>query len=158
MAEKRLDHDFFEMMKHEHQELIDLLGQVRNALDPAAKDPAAKDPDVKDATEVKRLMTDLCDHVRSHFEHEEEGGYLHEVLEHAPRLTNLAEKLLQQHATLSEIAEKLCWHVKTEPSEGTWWKELEEMFDDFSKQLLKHEAQEDGLVQEAFTQDIGTGD
>ncbi len=153
MAEKRFDHDFFEMMMREHRELIDLLGQIRHALDSAAKDPAAKD-----AAEVKRLMGDLCDRVRSHFKHEEEGGYFHEALERAPRLTNLAEKLLEQHATLSEIAEKLCWHVKTEPSEAAWWKELGEMFDDFSKQLLKHKAQEDHLVQEAFTQDIGTAD
>ncbi len=148
VAKKRLDHDFFEIMKREHQELIDLLGQIRHALA----------TDNKDAGEIEKLVGNLVRRMRSHFQDEEEGGYMSKALECAPRLTPLAEQLHQQHATLLEIAGRLSSHVGTKAGTEPWWTELAEIFDGFAKQLLKHESQENDLVQEAFIQDIGTGD
>jgi hypothetical protein len=45
------------------------------------------------------------------------------------------------------------------PEAGTdWWQHTTELFRAFRDELTRHEKQEDGLLQEAYTRDIGTHD
>ena len=148
MNQSKLDHDFFEMMKREHSELIDLMSRVRHALESDIRDPGG----------INQLIGDLYENIVSHFHHEEEGGYLCEALERAPRLSPHAEKLFEQHETLGELLGELLGLAQQREGTDSWWKNLSESFNNFSRELLQHEAAEDDLVQEAFIQDVGTGD
>ncbi len=148
MDKPKLDHDFFEMIKREHSELIDMMAHVRRALASDIRDPGG----------VNQLIGELYERIVSHFHHEEDGGYLSEALELAPRLTPLAEKLHEQHETLGELLGELRGLAQQREDTDSWWKTLSDTFNNFSRELLRHEAAEDKLVQEAFTQDVGTGD
>lgn len=153
MPLKKQDHDFFELIKREHGELKDLLSQVRSTM-------YGQQPD---AQQARQLIGDLYERIQSHFHHEEKGGYLSEALERAPRLTNLAGRLHEQHETLSEMLGELRNHVQqTVPTDDlradAWWKELDNQFHVFFNRLLRHETEEDKLVQEAFNRDLGTCD
>lgn len=149
MTPKRLEHNFFEVMKEEHRELVGLMSQVRYAFRTHDRNTAA----------AKAAITQLCDSIEAHFLSEEEGGYLNEAIEQAPHLAARAEALHGQHATLrAEVRDFRTLAARPgEPSED-WWQELETRFDSFTGNLLIHEAHEDDLVQEAFTLDLGTGD
>ena len=151
MPKNKRKHDLFELIKREHGELKDLLSQVRSVI-------GEQQPD---AQHSRQLICDLYERIQSHFHHEEADGYLSEALERAPRLTNQAGRLLDKHETLSELLGQLRNHVqRTVPTDGprvaAWWKELTDQFHDFSNRLLRHETEEDKLVQEAFNRDLGT--
>lgn len=151
MPKDNLGHDFFEMIKNEHCEIRGLLSQVQAVLND--KQPKADC--------AKQLVSTLYERLQSHFHHEEAGGYLSEALERAPRLADQAGRLFEQHETLSEALGELRDYVQQPGpadtlSDATWWKGLADRFQDFSKQLLKHESEEDRLVQEAFNRDVGT--
>ncbi len=147
------DSDFAAKILREHRELKELLTRTRAAI----RQPQ---PDVEP---VRQLTGDLYAHLQSHFFHEEEGGYMCEALERAPRLTKQADQLYEQHETLAEMLGELRDFVGrgrpagARPSDD-WWRELAEQFQTFGKQLLRHETDEDALVQEAFIQDVGTCD
>lgn len=153
MPRDELKDDFFELIKREHGELKDLLSQVRSTIHDQQPD----------AQQARQLIGDLYERIQSHFHHEEAGGYLGEALERAPRLTNQAGRLHEQHETLSEVLGELRNHVqRTVPTDDlrvdAWWKELTDQFQDFLNQLLRHETEEDKLTQEAFNRDVGTCD
>ena len=153
MPKNKRKHDFFKQIQREHGELKDLLSQVRSAIHDQQPD----------AQQARQLIGDLYERIQSHFHHEEAGGYLSEALEQAPRLTNQVGRLHEQHETLSEVLGELRNHVQRtvptdDPRADAWWKELTDRFQDFSNQLLRHESEEDKLVQEAFNRDLGTCD
>ncbi len=153
MSKDKRKHDFFERIKREHGELKNLLSQVRSVVHDQQPD----------AQHARQLIGDLYERIPSHFHYEEAGGYLSEALDQAPRLTNQAGRLYEQHETLSELLGELCNHVqRTVPTDApgadVWWKELVDQFHVFSNQLLLHESEEDKLVQEAFNRDVGTCD
>ncbi len=86
-----------------------------------------------------------------------------EALERAPRLSKRAEQLYEQHEMLAEMLGELRDFVRhLDPADvmptNDWWQELARRFQTFGKQLLRHESDEDDLVQEAFTRDLGTCD
>lgn len=148
MPEKQLDHHFFEMMKQEHEQLARVLGELRHALH----------SDQRDAEAVTAWIVQLARLVKSHFEHEEEGGYMREAIEQAPRLSEQAENLERQHPVLLEKLSGLSNLAAAGDKSAPWWESARTKFDEFAKSFLDHEAHEDKLVQEAFTQDIGTSD
>ena len=148
MVEKKLDHNFFEMVKEEHHELVGVMGKIRHLLAVESHDLEALDA----------LIPQLCDLVESHFKHEEAGGYLSEVVEEAPRLSTRADKLHDQHRTLWEELENLRNLAEQREGSDQWWEQLHTDLEKFARNLLTHEAHEDDLVQEAFTDDIGSKD
>ena len=73
-------------------------------------------------------------------------------------LVSRANRLMAQHPKLSAKARAV---IKgTEANQGTeiWWKETRRLFDEFREALAQHERGEDELLQEAYTQDIGSND
>jgi len=148
MSEKDVAHEFFEMMKTEHEELAREMGRVRHALDAEPRDRAR-------AVDSILRMHEL---VESHFEHEEQDGYMNEPIQQAPHLTERADHLLRQHPSLLEEVTKLRMLAKAGVESESWWEEIHTRFDRFSQAFLDHEAGENKLIQEVFTQDVGTGD
>ena len=148
MIEKPSDHDFFEVMKDEHQELSSVLASVRAEVSAIGRDK--KDLEV--------LTARLRELVETHFAHEERGGFLKEAIDRAPHFVTQAAVLQEEHEELLEDIEKLRILVHSGVESPAWWSRVEADFRSFAARLLHHEHAENKIVQEAFTVDIGTGD
>jgi DNA repair ATPase RecN len=136
------------LIKGEHEEIAEVLAELRNSL---------SDTD-RDRDLVDELVTRLRELVEIHFRHEEHNGYLKDALERAPRLAGQADILIEQHEALLEEIEKLRILVHSGVESPSWWSRIESDFHKFASRLISHEHSEVKLVQEAFTVDIGTAD
>ena len=99
-------------------------------------------------TRVRRYLTE-------HFRFEEQNGYMDGVRQSQPRFERTIEHLYNEHRDLAQslgalIAEAEATRAPDDPFRA---KVLE-----WISRLRRHEMAEDGLVQEAFTVDIGTKD
>ena len=108
--------------------------------------------------QLEGLFTRLAEILETHFRHEEQGGYLKEALRRAPHLITRTDALLEQHQSLSEQVETLRLLAHSGVESPAWWSRVESDFQKFASQLLNHEHAENNVIQEAFTEDIGTGD
>ncbi len=148
MSSNDWDQELFDLMKSEHKELADVLVLIRDAVS------------ARECTKIhlEDLVTRLCELVDTHFSHEEQGGYLKEALDRAPHYSAKAEKLLAEHRSLQEDVEKLRLLVHSGVESAAWWIHIEADFNKFASQLQIHEHAEVGVLQGAFTLDIGTKD
>ena len=141
-------------MKHhqklleDHQALKDLLARIERALQ-------KRDLPIP---EVGKLLGELGDRLVKHFELEEQGGYFAEALLQAPRLVARANELLAQHPKMCTQADKLLELAGAEENAEGWWQKTRERFLAFKEEVMRHESKEDGLLQEAYQQDIGAND
>ena len=148
MAERRTDHAFFEQMQRDNEKLRELLGEV-------ARQFAGG---LEDADRVAKSLTSLTSQLATHFDEEEIAGVFDDVVEQAPRLSERVDQLKQQHIELRSALAAI--NRKATAGDGTarWWDDLSKAFRDFSTDLMHHEQSENDLVQEAYTQDIGSKD
>jgi len=108
--------------------------------------------------EVSTLLGHLGNELSKHFQSEEAGGYFAEALLHAPQLVVRANELMLQHPKMTADARKLAGAVDPADDPDGWWEQTQERFQAFLDELKKHETGEDGLIQEAYTRDIGSQD
>jgi hemerythrin len=148
MVDNRLDERFYEVMKAEHRELGIILGDIRDEVS----------AQTRSKTKLENLIGRLRELVEAHFSHEERGGYLKEALERAPRFIVQAAVLQDQHETLLEEVEKLRLLVHSGIESPAWWNRVESDFRAFAGRFMNHEQDENKIVQEAFTVDIGAAD
>ena len=148
MPAENWDHDSFEAMRAERRGLAEQMVEVRQSLF----------SENRTRNQVDDQMTRLAELVASHFCHEEEGGYLSDVLERAPRLTSQAVHLQEQHETLLEEIEKLRLLVHSGMESEAWWARIETDFHRFSSRLMEHEQAENRLLLQAYDDDVGTSD
>ena len=102
---------------------------------------------------TRRLLDDLDTSLRTHFEHEEHGGYLHDAVSAAPHFASLAICLLEEHVDLlSTIValRRLC----VSASEDDDWSKFADDFAQFYRRFDEHEAAENRLVQDAMLRDM----
>ena len=106
--------------------------------------------------EATKLLHQLADHLIGHFALEESGGYFTEAVLHAPHLATRSQMLMGQHDKLSMAARGLA--APTDQGANAWWEETRHRFVGFQQELLLHERNEDGLLQEAYVNDLGSTD
>lgn len=138
----------YEEMRREHEELRELLGKVRRVIAKRAESVA----------HVSDILASLVTHVETHFADEEVEGLFDELAEQAPRLTERTEQLRQEHVQLRAAIGKLAELAASGDTSSDWWQQLETAFHQFSTQLMHHETKENELLQEAYTEDIGSQD
>ena len=117
---------------------------------------AAGRSDVKnDVNALRARLNKTRAHVVDHFRFEEDSGYMDSVREREPRLERAVEQLAADHRALLESLDALIEKVHTAPrldptlgAKVTAW----------IKDIQRHEARENRLVQEAFSLDIGAED
>ena len=132
----------------DHRELKALMERIDQVLDTRSLTIA----------EAGKLLGELGDRLIKHFAFEEEGGYFGDALLQAPRLVSRANDLLAQHPKMCRQADKLCQLAMAKENSERWWQTTAERFRAFKEELLLHEQQENGLIQEAYHQDIGDND
>lgn len=138
----------YEKIREDHRTLKDLLGRIDQLLADRTRTIA----------EVGDLLAQLGDLLVKHFALEEEGGYFAELMLRAPQLVVRANELMAQHPKMCTRARDLVVQFQAGQNPDDWWQETRRRFDAFQDELLKHEKNEDGLLQEAYTQDIGAHD
>lgn len=102
---------------------------------------------------VERL-TRLCDRLREHFLQEEDGDYLHDVVVQRPGLQTRVAHLQRQHGTFLNEGDSLTRALLGERAPRDWPARVVR----FLEGLRRHEIAEYDLLQEAFLDDLGSGD
>ena len=104
-------------------------------------------------TFVERLSR-LCGHLREHFALEEEDGYLREVIAQRPGLLSRAASLQRQHATFLAEGATLAQQLLGARAPHDTIPRLVRLLE----ALRRHEFAEHDLFQQAFLDDLGSGD
>jgi hypothetical protein len=137
----------YDEVLEDHKQLKGLLAEIHGALDEKA-----------DIDRVARMLAQLGDRIVAHFTLEEDGGYFTEAILHSPHLVARANRLMAQHPKLSAKARAVIRGTLEDQGSEAWWQETRRLFDEFREALAQHERGEDELLQEAYTQDIGSND
>ena len=146
--EPRIDdpHEFYEQHEHLHNAVADLrdtIGERRAS-----------------CSDLAASLRELRAYIQAHVVLEETEGYFHEAIAHAPRLKQRADTLQQEHPQLLLLLDQLIDHVDKGEGDGTdaWWSRAAALYEEFGNRQRDHEQNENHLLQEAYTQDTGTGD
>ena len=148
MTDEPNSHDYSEMIKREHRELHAALGAAQGVMRDSPLDPAV----------VRSTIGRLRQCVESLFAHEEESGYMREVVQRAPRFSERVEQLLEEHSHILGNIKSLCDQVNWIREGPVPWDDIKCKFADFAACLSKHETRENSILQKAYTSDIGTKD
>ena len=137
-----------EQIQEEHRHLRELLEAAEQVFQ--AREAS------RDA--VRDLVRSLQREVLEHFQHEETGGCFSDALEAAPRLSERAEHLLEEHRLMAEEVTEWLQVIDKGEQDAAWWEEVGGRFERFAKRLHAHELAETALLQEAYMDDIGSTD
>ena len=91
--------------------------------------------------------------LREHFQHEEEGDYLHDVLVRRPGLQGQVARLQSQHGTFLSEGDALSRALLGERAPRDWPARVVRLLEG----LRRHEIAEVDLMQRAFLDDLGSG-
>lgn len=94
----------------------------------------------------------------SHFRSEERDGFFEQIVARAPQLSRQADVLTREHAALLDELDRLIRSVQGVSGRPLCWQTLGMSFDGFTKNLMHHESAENGILQQAYVDDLGTKD
>lgn len=138
-----------EVLLEQHREIEKLIGQIEGFFSGRVKEPLGL------ADRIQRL----CHLLPDHFRLEEDGGLFDEAVLVAPRLVARARVLQSQHRSLTELFQSLCKQVSPEKFQiQGWWADAQAAFLRFKEEIIRHEHEENLLLQEAFLADLGAKD
>lgn len=136
------EQQIYDEIRREHEHLRELLGTLDQTLI-ARREAADK---------LAAMVSSLQEHVRVHFQEEEDGGFFHEIVSQAPRMSDRADELKHEHVGLAAAVVEL---VSIADEENELCKSLDTRFREFSKALMHHESKENELLLDAYEEDIG---
>jgi hypothetical protein len=145
---------FLQEIKQDNIELRELLNEVSVRL-------LRLRPRLADSRNMVEMLTRLRDQLAIHFALEEAFGYFENAVEVAPRLSERADALRDEHdlffrdiCGICEQAEQLLYHEVSSRN----LRQVASRYADFYDALQQHENREVELIMEAFDDDIGVGD
>ena len=142
----------YDALLEEHKLLLSNIGGIQQW---CSQRDELGDPNFGElATRVAHLREQLV----AHFDEEERDGYLSSALEVAPRFCEQAKHLREEHAQVLDELDELSHTLASDQHGGMSWVEASERFEAFVAKLHAHECSEHEILQDAFGEDIGTGD
>lgn len=138
----------YERTQLEHEQLREKIGNLHQRF--AARGAT---PD-----EIVRLLRDLRGALATHFNNEECEGFFEQIVTRAPQLSRQAQHLTHEHLDMLEQLDSLVRASEFAAEEGAVPQELATRFHAFSKHLMHHESEENGMLQSAYGDDLGTKD
>jgi iron-sulfur cluster repair protein YtfE (RIC family) len=141
------ENDVRQQLQQEHSELRQLLGDIHRIL--------AERLDT--VVHVSEQLAALNEHVQTHFNDEEVGGFFDQVLGKTSA-SHRVNSLRDEHQRLLQAVRRINEHAKSGNGSADWWKRLESEFHEFNKDFMEHEHKENQLLQDAYEQDIGAAD
>ena len=141
--------EMIQQVMHEHNALREKVKQIHSVL---------AGP-VPEKNEIEALLREFMTALIFHFSNEEvEEGLFPEVSAHSPRLAGKVAKLGAEHRRLLSEVDELCCFASAGSPSMTWWRELSSRCHELTKRLMRHEHDENRLLQEAHQTDIGAYD
>jgi hypothetical protein len=145
---------FLQEIKEVNEELWKLLDKLRDA--------CRSVPDVRaNRAHVAEDLAQLRDQLAMHFALEEAYGYFEDPLIVAPRLSDKAAPLRDEHPLLYATVSELVEYVEAEQYAGRLGEAagtLVKRFQEFDSRIRRHELRENELIMDAYSSDIGVGD
>jgi hemerythrin-like domain-containing protein len=138
----------YDALLEEHTKLRGLLRVVTQML--TERSGSIAEPGAK--------LRELGDLIDSHFHEEEASDCFPDLVSHAPRVSERVSIMLAEHGELRAAIHQIVQDVTQCSGTPDDWQRLAAAFQAFSTKLLHHEQTENELVQEVFTDDIGSKD
>jgi iron-sulfur cluster repair protein YtfE (RIC family) len=148
MATPILKQEVFEQARAEHEQIRERLKLLHQQLD---KRQASLDDIIKRLQELRDCLT-------AHFRSEECDGFFQQIVEHAPQLTRKADVLSHEHLAMLDELDQLIQFATCDSGQPLCWRTVTLRFDEFMRKLMHHEREENGMLQTAFVDDLGTMD
>ncbi len=106
-------------------------------------------------------LRDRFEHIRAHYQKhialEEHEGYLTEVLERRPTLSNDVERLKHEHGELTCVMDDVHRALaEIKPDDGLLIRDSCHRIEHFLVELYRHDSDENLLVLSVFARDIGS--
>lgn len=136
----------FEQTQQEHEQLRERIRFLHQRMEDRPAEPG----------KITALLRELRDALEAHFRGEECDGFFDQIVTRAPQLSRLAQKLTQEHADMLRQADSLILIAAADAS--TIPADLISGFQAFSKLLMRHESEENSMLQSAYQDDLGTKD
>ena len=133
----------------EHRELFMRMQAVRTALADERPLSAERFADLRDG------LHELREHLRAHFEQEEQGGFMEESIARMPRLAPAAAAIMRQHPALLTELDALMERISGGDISPESWARAGRDFEHFSASMTAHERSENAVVQEGYNEDLG---
>ena len=104
------------------------------------------------------LLNALAFHLQTHFEFEEADCYFTNLVQTAPRTAQIVEKILQEHREMLVEVDQMVQEARADLDHKSGTDALARRYAKFREKLEAHEHQENLLLQDVYTEDIGTKD
>ena len=104
------------------------------------------------------MIQQLHDQVDVHFQAEEASDCFPDLVSNAPRVSERVAILLAEHGELRAEIHQIVQDAVHRQGTAEDWDQLATVVQEFTAKLLSHERVENELVQEVFTDDIGSKD
>jgi iron-sulfur cluster repair protein YtfE (RIC family) len=137
-----------EQIQREHEQLRERLKVLHQKIEVHPAPPE----------EVATLLRELRVALESHFQCEENGGFFDDIVTQAPQLSRQAQKLTHEHVDLLKHADTLVQMAEESQGQPICDPTLASRFRYVSRLLMHHESEENGMLQTAFQDDLGTKD
>jgi iron-sulfur cluster repair protein YtfE (RIC family) len=108
--------------------------------------------------EVDRLFHEFRTILSQHFSNEERDGFFDQIVARAPQLSRQADSLTHEHADMLGQLDAILAGVQRGTGRPLCWQTLALRFETFMKRLMHHESEENGMLQQAYVDDLGTKD
>lgn len=137
-----------EQVEQQHEEIRQSISDIHRVLRAGEASPP----------QLASQLSAFCVVLEDHFRTEEAGGFFDQITDQAPRLSSRADKLCHEHQQMLDSAKSLVKQaIDGDGSEG-WRDKMGAAFHDFGRSLMHHESEENELLQQAYTDDIGDKD
>ncbi len=107
---------------------------------------------------VAKRLAELRDLVDTHFAAEEASDCFPDLVSFAPRVCDRVKIMLAEHGELRAEIVQIVQDTEKSLGQSEDWDRLAASFRGFTAKLMNHEQTENELVQEVFTDDIGSKD
>jgi hemerythrin HHE cation binding domain-containing protein len=148
MATPISQHSVYELTQREHEQIRGKLKFLHQQL----KQQQAS------VEEVERLFVELRSVLVAHFHNEECDGFFDQIVARAPQLSRKADSLTREHMKFLGDLDSLVRIASGRTGQPACWHTLSLRFEEFVKQLMHHECEENGMLQQAYIDDLGTKD
>ncbi len=104
-------------------------------------------------------LRDFQNRLLKHFDREEEGGFMTEVVKEAPHLAREVDALKVEHGAVKSELDAILWELKEMPvKDEARLAEIRRALEAMMMRLREHERREQVLMQKAFYREYGAQD
>ena len=142
-------------IRAEHERVTKVAQEIRAII--GAATPDERTPQWRLA--LLQLLRDLANELVEHFQLEEEGGFMSEVLSRLPQKARIVQGLEREHAEITRRLDKVVIDVEAaRQGNDSDVLDIRRQTTAVLSLLDDHEAAESALIQEAYLQDEGGSD